>query len=208
MRDTPLSLELFASLISGQQNDLANLGVAQTAAEQGNPITAAVFERFLPLQQRRKRLGANIDPEKIFSIKSDAARGRELFLGKRVGQCANCHRLSGSGQSVGPDLDLVAKKKTRGQLLESILDPSKEIEPKFRSHVVLIDDGTIVTGLKMSDSEQEIVVRQADGKDVPIAKETIESFKLQPQSLMPTGLAAEMTAQELADLVEFLWSLK
>ena len=66
----------------------------------------------------------------------------------------------------------------------------------------------IVTGVKIEDNDDLLVIRSADGKDHRISKDEIESFKIQPQSLMPAGLAAEMTAQELADLLEFLCSLK
>ena len=108
---------------------------------------------------------------------------------------------------VGPDLDKVAKERTRQQLLESILLPSKVIEPKYNNHTVVTIDGNIVTGLKIRESEQDVIIRQANGKDQRVIKDDIESIQIQPQSLMPAGLAAEMTAQELADLLAFLDSL-
>ena len=116
--------------------------------------------------------------------------------------------MQGSGKAVGADLDAVGSKRTREQLLESILDPSKVIEPKYSSYLVLTDDGVVVTGLKIDENDETLVIRSADGKDHRISKETIESLKAQTQSLMPSGLAAAMTAQELADLLAFLCSLK
>jgi putative heme-binding domain-containing protein len=105
-------------------------------------------------------------------------------------------------------LDGIAVKRSREQLLESLLDPSKTIEPAFQSFAVLTDTGTVVTGLKVAETDSHWTLRQADGQDIHIARETIESSKPQTQSLMPTGLAAEMTAEELADLLAFLQSLK
>jgi putative heme-binding domain-containing protein len=206
--NTTKSLRLLSQLLFEHGDQQQRLTVAKTAASEGNPLTAALFERFLPADQRRTRLGSDIDAKEILAIKGDAQRGRERFLNGQAGQCTACHRLQGSGQSVGADLDAVGKKRTRQQLLESILDPSKEIEPKYSSHLVLTADGIIVTGLKIDENDDVLVIRSADGKDHRISRDEIESFKIQPQSLMPAGLAAEMTAQELADLLEFLCSLK
>ena len=93
-------------------------------------------------------------------------------------------------------------------MLESIIDPSKTVEPQFSSYTVLKDDGSIVTGLKIAETAATIVIRVAEGKDVRMLKAEIESLTIQTQSLMPTGLAAEMTAAELADLLAFLSSLR
>lgn len=210
--ETSRSLQLLSSLLieqeDGQKDTQRRQSIARMAKAHGNPLTEPLFERFLPPDERRKRLGPNIVPEEILAMPGDAARGRQRFLDGQTGQCVQCHRLQGSGQAVGADLDAIGKRRTRQQLLESILDPSKEVEPKFRSHQVLTADGIIVIGLKILDSEDFVVLRSADGKDHRIAKDDIESTRVQAESLMPTGLAAEMTAQELADLLEFLCSLK
>jgi putative heme-binding domain-containing protein len=171
-------------------------------------LTAALFERFLPLEERRKRLGANIDRQALLNLPADAIRGRERFLDGQTMQCLLCHRVQGSGQSVGPDMDGLGKKRSRQELLDSILDPSKVIDPKYSSHLVLTVDGQVVNGLMVRDAETEIVIRSADGKNHHISTDEIESRRLQTESLMPKGLAAEMTAQELADLIAFLASLK
>jgi putative heme-binding domain-containing protein len=205
--DTSASLRLFAQLMFEEPDKDVQLSAAKTAAAEGNLVTTALFERFLPSEQRRKRLGAVIDANEILAIKGNPSIGRERFFDARSGQCIQCHRLQGSGQMVGPDLDGNAKKRTRQELLESILEPSKVIEPRYNNYLVLTDDGNLVTGLKIGESDEDVVVKQADGKDRRIPKDEIESIKIQAQSLMPTGLAAEMTAQELADLLAFLESL-
>ena len=206
--DTAESLKLFASLLFGDPVGPDREDVLQQAVDRGNVAQAALFERFLPADKRRKRLGNDIDPAQILALPGDVRRGRELFHGGQLGQCTNCHRLQGSGRSVGPDLDSIAKTRTREQLLESILDPSKVIEAPFQSYLVLTDDGSVITGLKIQETAAVVVIRTPDGKDTPIRKLEIETLKSQNQSLMPTGLAAEMTAQELADLLAFLGTLK
>jgi putative heme-binding domain-containing protein len=204
--DTAASLQLFSQLMLNRDRD-DRLRVAEQAAEQGNLVTAALFERFLPQQQRRKRLGSDIDVAEILAIQGDAKIGRERFFDAQSGQCIQCHRLQGSGQMVGPDLDEITNKPTRRQQLESILEPSKVMDPKYNNYSVVTVDGAIVTGLKVRESEQAVIIKQANGKDQRILKDEIDSIRIQPKSLMPTGLAADMTAQELADLLAFLGSL-
>ncbi len=206
--DTTSSLRLFSRLMFDGRNEDAPASIVTTAGSSRNPLTAALFERFLPPEQRKKRLGQLINPKEILAIAGDGVRGREKFFATESGQCTACHRLLGSGRSVGPDLDGIAIKRTRKQLLDSILDPSQQVEPAFLGHMVLTDDGNVITGLKIEDSEDHLLIRQANGEDVRIANIEIESIKVQTQSLMPSGLAAEMTAQELADLLAFLCSLK
>ena len=106
------------------------------------------------------------------------------------------------------NLDGIGARRNRKELLASILEPSRLIEPAYQTYVVLTDTGEIVTGLKVAETDSEWTLRSADGKDIRIPIDSIESSRLQTQSLMPTGLAAEMTADELADLLAYLESLK
>lgn len=205
--DTASALRLFTRLLSVPDQS-EQRKIASEVATSANVVTSALFERFLPESQRRRRLGLNIDAPAILAMEGNAARGRSWLLSGQNSQCVNCHRLQGSGRSVGPDLDGIAAKRTKEQLLESILNPSKLVDPGFVSYAVLTDDGNIVTGLRISENENQIILRSADGKDHAIARDSIESIKTQTESLMPTGLAAEMTANELADLLEFLSSLR
>ena len=207
--DTSAALQRFSQLLFDDQVTPSQRQViARREQVSGNPLTAALFERFLPPAERRKRLGANVDVQALLNLPGDAIRGRERFLDGQSMQCSLCHRVQGSGQSVGPDMDGIGKKRSRQELLDSILEPSKVIDPKYSTHLVLTLDGQVVNGLMVRDAEAEIVIRSADGKNHHILKDEIESQRLQSESLMPKELAAAMTAQELADLLAFLESLK
>lgn len=207
--DTSVALEYFAELIFDDKMTQLQLQVAgEKAHASATPLTAALFERFLPMQNRRKRLGENVDRTALLEMTGDAKRGRERFLDGQSMQCSLCHRVQGSGRSVGPDMDGIGKKRSRLELLESVLDPSKVIDPKYRSHQVLNTDGQLVSGLLVRDTATEMVIRSADGRNHRISKDEIESRRVQAESLMPNGLAGDMTAQEVADLLAFLESLK
>ena len=207
--DTSVALKRFSELLFDKEMTQQQLQVtAKEAQLSGTPVTAALFERFLPIQDRRKRLGNSIDRDALLKVTGDAVRGRERFLGGHSMQCVLCHRVQGSGRSVGPDMDGIGKRRSRQELLESILDPSKLIEPKYRSYQVLTTSGQLVSGLLVRDADAEVILRSADGKNYRIRKDEIESQRMQTESLMPSGLAADLTVQEVADLLAFLESLK
>ena len=180
--------------------------VSQSLSE-STLVTQGLFERFLPPEDRVQRLGTNIDRKSILEMRGDPIAGRTRFLSSKLQQCNNCHRLEGQGKMVGPDLDGIAKKRSKAELLESILSPSAKIEPKYVTWTVLTEDGNLVSGFAIEESTTELVLRSNDGKDHRVSKGEIVERKQQSKSLMPEGVAADMTAQELADLLEFLMQL-
>jgi len=167
-----------------------------------------LFEKFLPSEKRTKRLGNVIRPEQLLAMAGDAARGKELFLTANGVSCRNCHRVTNMGSTLGPELSLIGKKLTRAQLLESILEPSKLIEPKYQTHMVETKQGKVLLGLLVEKSDKEIVLRDAGDKEVRVPVGDVEEFLPQRQSLMPELLLKDLTAQQVADLLTFLESLK
>jgi putative heme-binding domain-containing protein len=167
-----------------------------------------IFERFLPPEQRRQTLGANIDPRRILSLMGRAEEGRRLFAQAEGVSCRNCHQAEGVGREVGPGLAGIGVRRSREFLLQSILEPSREIEGRFTSYVVETKEGRIHSGLLADRTEEALTLREGSGAEIEIDLELIESVLPQPRSLMPEGLVQEFTAQELADLVEYLGSLK
>jgi putative heme-binding domain-containing protein len=137
--------------------------------------------------------------------KGDPARGEDVF--RRAAQaCLKCHAVAGSGGNVGPSLESIGASAQIDYLVESILDPDKSIKEGFHSLAVRTDDGRIITGLKVRETEKELVVRDAEGRETAIATDSIEAKK-QAGSLMPAGLADDLTDAEFADLVRFLSEL-
>jgi putative heme-binding domain-containing protein len=167
-----------------------------------------LFERFLPDEQRVKRLGTVIHAQDILRLKGHAARGKALFFKSAGLQCANCHKVNGVGSNVGPDLGQIGKKYTRAQILESILEPSKFIDPQYVSYVVETTDGQLHTGLLVKKTDKEVVLRNAGDKETRIPAKRVEHMTPQKVSLMPEQLLRDLTAEQAADLVEYLSSLK
>ena len=167
-----------------------------------------LFERFLPDDQRIKRLGTVFRPETILALKGTAAKGRKLFLKSAGVQCRNCHRVAKQGHALGPDLDQIGKKNDRRVLLETILEPSKKIDPKYRSYIVETVQGRVYTGLLVSRTDKLVVLKDATRKEIRIPADQVEMLVVQAKSLMPELLLKDMTAQQVADLLAFLASLK
>jgi putative heme-binding domain-containing protein len=165
-------------------------------------------ERFLPDDQRVRRLGAVIDSRALLAMKGDATRGKEVFFRTSGPRCAACHKVGDAGSTLGPELTQIAKKLDRAKLLETLLDPSKEIEDKYRAYALETTAGQLHTGLLVSRSEKEVVLRDAQDKEVRIPAGKVAALVPQKQSLMPDQLLRDLTAQEAADLLAYLEGLR
>ncbi len=135
-----------------------------------------------------------------------ADRGKAVFAG--AGTCAKCHVVNGEGKEVGPNLSGVGAKLSREAIYEAILAPSAAISHNYESWTALLDDGRTISGLLISKTPDQFVLRGVDGLDVTLAAAEVEELARQPVSLMPGDLAATLSAAELVDLVAWLETLK
>ena len=136
----------------------------------------------------------------------DPNRGKAVFAG--AGTCAKCHIVGGEGKAVGPNLSGIGAKLSRVALYEAILAPSAAISHNYETYTAILEDGRSVTGLLVSQSPTEVVIRGVDGIDTTMPAKEIEELVKQPVSLMPADLAATLSVQELVDLVAWLETLK
>jgi putative heme-binding domain-containing protein len=172
-----------------------------------DPAIRDLFEPFLPEEQRTRRLGERIDPAEILRLSGDLERGRQLFHESTVVQCKNCHRVAGKGIELGPDLDTIGKKYNREKLLESILQPSLQIDPKYTLWLVETKAGEVFSGLVSERNAAELVLKDAQNKPHRIATDDVERIVAQAKSFMPDLLLRDFTAQQVADLLAYLSSL-
>jgi putative heme-binding domain-containing protein len=177
--------------------------VAKGAAH-GDPQVRDLFERFVPEEHRIQRLGSAVRPDELLALSGNAERGKHLFFDAPGVTCRNCHRLGSTGAQVGPELDAIGRKLTRPQLLESILEPSKAVDPKYVAWLAETSQGQVHVGLLVERSDAAVVLRDAQNRLQRIAASDIEVLAPQRQSLMPELLLRDMTRQEVADLLAFL----
>ena len=117
--------------------------------------------------------------------------------------CATCHRHSGRGNVVGPDLSLIAQQGDLNGTLQSILEPGREVAPQFFPTLLKLKDGSDFTGILLRSSSIE-VFRDITGKERTFQKSDIVQRTDLQTSLMPPGLVASLTDEELRDLLAFL----
>ncbi len=137
----------------------------------------------------------------------DADAGRAIFFDKSEVSCLRCHKVGGVGGEVGPDLTGIGSKQKRDYLLESIVDPNKEIAKGFESVVLVLTDGQTKTGILKSEDAREVRLMTAEGQLIAVAKDRIDE-RLRGPSAMPADLAQKLSGAELRDLVEYLASLR
>jgi putative heme-binding domain-containing protein len=135
----------------------------------------------------------------VASLNGVPDRGRELFQQS----CSVCHRLKGEGTEVGPDLAMTADKPVEW-LLTAIFDPTAVIEDRYRSHTVKLKTGAEMSGIVVTETSNNIVLRLPGGADVPVLRSDIASQKPAEQSLMPAGLETVFKPQDVADLLAWL----
>ena len=140
---------------------------------------------------------------KLLEGQGDAETGRRLFFNSKIALCSSCHRHSGRGNVVGPDLTLIAQQGDRAAILRSILEPHREVAPQFYPSVVELKDGTTFTGILLRSSSTE-VFRDLTGKEKSFPEADIVKRTELRTSLMPPGLVMSLTDAELRDLLAFL----
>jgi uncharacterized repeat protein (TIGR03806 family) len=182
--------------------------VLEAALRSSDPAVRDLFEAFVPEDKRPKRLGETIKSDDLLRLTGQAERGKQLFHKAAGVQCRNCHRIAGDGTELGPDLSQIGKKLDRTKLLESILEPSKNIDPQYVTWVIETTAGQVVSGLLVRKDESEIVLKDAQNKQQRFAMTDVEGVHQQQKSLMPELLLRELTAQQVADLLAYLASLK
>jgi putative membrane-bound dehydrogenase-like protein len=140
------------------------------------------------------------DYQAALDLKADAARGKAVF--KKV--CATCHRLENEGVEVGPDLLSALRNKSREQLLTDILDPSREVDPRYINYVVVTKAGHSFTGLIAAETASSLTLRRAEKAEDTILRSDIEAIEATAKSVMPEGLEMQLSKQEVADVIAYL----
>jgi putative heme-binding domain-containing protein len=187
--------------------DLRTEVIARGTAS-ANALVRDLFERFVPEDRRVKRLGADIQPDQILALKGEAARGEKVFFAEGGAQCFQCHRIRSQGRDFGPDLSRIGQKYSRTQLLDNLLNPSKIIEPAFATFQVEAKSDLSYAGLLVRKSAEEVVLKDANLNEVHVKLTDVKTMEASKVSAMPEGLLQTLTAQEAADLLDFLGSLR
>ena len=134
------------------------------------------------------------------------SNGRQMF---GAGTCFACHRFKQEGGAIGPDLTSAGGKFSPRDLLESIIEPNKEISDQYGATVFTKKDGSAVVGriMNLNGDKIQVNVNMFDPNDtVSIDRNTLKEQKPSPISMMPPGLTYTLTKDDVLDLLAYLLS--
>jgi cytochrome c oxidase cbb3-type subunit III len=142
--------------------------------------------------------------KKPAALAGDVTRGKALYDGK--GACAGCHRVDGNGSRVGPDLSRIGQARRANEIEQALVEPAADVQPTNRYYRVVTRDGTTVTGrllnhdtytVQMLDSKEQLrSFVKADLREHGFTGSPMPSYR------------GRLSAQEIADVVSYLVSLK
>ena len=132
-------------------------------------------------------------------LQGDIQQGAAIF--KKV--CSTCHALGGIGHPIGPNL---AAMRNRGPeaILLNVLDPNREVNPKYLSYSLLTADGRTLAGMIEEETATSVTLRRADNAKHTVLRIDIDELRSSGISLMPEGLEKQINQQQMADLIQFL----
>jgi putative heme-binding domain-containing protein len=135
----------------------------------------------------------------------NAARGESIFRRQEL-NCLKCHAIAGAGGQVGPGLESIGASAPGDYIVDSLLEPGKAIKENYHSTIVATSDGKLIAGIRVRQTDHDLVLRDAEDREVVIPTRLIEEQK-PGGSIMPAGLTDALTRAELVDLVRFLSEL-
>jgi putative heme-binding domain-containing protein len=137
--------------------------------------------------------------------KGDAARG-ELVFRRPETNCYQCHSIAGAGGWLAPDLSSIGATAQLDYLINSVLDPNKDIKDGYDGYMVVTKSGDAYSGIKVLQDSSHLVLRDNDHQALAIPLTEVKAQR-SIGSLMPVGLADAITQQEFLDLIKFLSEL-
>ncbi|WP_428306609.1 PVC-type heme-binding CxxCH protein [Lacipirellula sp.] len=164
---------------------------AQVRERAAKALAAGVSSRADVLEAYREAL----------QLVGNAEQGRAIFRKN----CAVCHRREGFGTEVGADLATVVTR-TPEALLVNVLDPNREVDPKFIQYNIVTVDGLAHSGVVSAETANTVTLTGAEKATQTVPRADIDVMESTGLSLMPEGFEREIDVQGMADLIAYLRS--
>ena len=130
------------------------------------------------------------------------SRGAELFLSN----CARCHRVDGTGGSLGPDLSNITSRRPLDVMLASVRNPSASIARGYKPVTFLTAENEQVQGTIKSEDAFSIQIMDSNQALRGFAKNRLRELTRDGPSLMPAFPESLLSGSELNDLLSYLQS--
>jgi putative heme-binding domain-containing protein len=142
-------------------------------------------------------------PAELAKQAGDAANGQAKF----TTLCGTCHQINGTGVDFGPNLSEIGSRKTKELIIESILYPSKVIEPGFDMLMIKLENDDMGMGIVATENDTDLTLKAVGGAKTTFKKSDIVSRSKLPTSIMPP-LGAALSASDVANIAEYLAAQK
>ncbi|MCG8649607.1 MAG: c-type cytochrome [Pirellulales bacterium] len=150
--------------------------------------------------------------DELAPMMENGLRGRDFNNGRKMfaaASCFACHRFDNQGGSVGPDLTALSGRFSTRDVLESVVDPSKQISDQYGSVKILTVDGQVISGRIVNLSGDHLRI-QTDmlkpGALTQVNRNDIEQMAESKVSMMPQGLLNTLNREEILDLMAYMLS--
>ncbi len=173
------------------------------AVEESSPIVLPMADPKNP--EQIGNMSRDVVARRVLEIKGDAQRGKPLF---KTQSCVACHTDADGQSPKGPHLVDIGKRSKPNELVESILQPSAKLAQGYEGYTFHMNSGLSHSGFVVRESASDVRIRELNGIERKLAKSEIEERVRQEKSVMPDGVAANLTPGQLADLIAYLQSLK
>jgi len=135
-------------------------------------------------------------------LAGDREKGQQVY---QQASCANCHIYQGQGQGgIGPDLNGLAQRFSQREIIESTIHPSVVISDRYRSEIIQLDDGRVLTGIVTPLPGGQVAVVDSQANRTELSKIDIVEIRKSTTSIMPSGLLDPLDAQQVVDLMTYL----
>ncbi|MBC8326032.1 MAG: c-type cytochrome [Verrucomicrobia subdivision 3 bacterium] len=137
------------------------------------------------------------------ALKGDAAKGKIIFAGR----CAICHKHGKEGFALGPDL-VTIKTTGREKILTNFIDPNREVLASYVAYNISTKGGEEIVGLLGEETTTHVRIKLPLGQQRLLPRAQVKAMRSAGKSIMPEGLEAGLTQEQMADLLEFISTVK
>jgi putative heme-binding domain-containing protein len=133
-------------------------------------------------------------------LPGDASSGERLF---RESDCLSCHRLGIEGSFAGPDLSSVGSRRSLRHLKDSLLEPNRDVRPRYRVASIIDTSGKRVRGFLLDEDRHSVQILDLDGVLRSFQRAELATVEISRESIMPSYVST-FDDRELDDLISFL----
>lgn len=177
------------------EGEWSDVGLMPILEEKGIIEKEVIFTQ-ITVPSKPEKL--NFTTEQVMALKGDGEKGKQL-----AGRCIMCHQIDGQGPDYGPALKGLGQRQPPEVVARSIVDPSSDISHGYDGHAVQLNNGDWIDGLILSEGDT-IKIRSTGGITQDVPKDMIKLRKQMDRSLMLSADQLGLSAQDVADIVEWL----